>query len=256
MAAKESSASAVSMHLLTSYRKSWLGSAFNTFLFPVCLLVGIGWSVGRAVHHTVGPYAYLPYVAAGLLAAAVTQVAAAESAWQVFGCFEWSKMYYAVRVTPIRVTDILMGHLYYVWLRALIAGLGFLVVITAFGVPRSWWTLADVPITLLVAAAVSTPVFAISASIRHAGMYDILFRLGIVPMSLLSGIYFPLGDLPAAIRVIVLILPLSHAVELTRMCTLGGIRPWQTAGDLACLAAWAAGGLLLACAAFTHRLSD
>ena len=256
MAARESPASAVTAHLLTSYRKTWRGSAFNSFIFPVCLLVGIGWSVGRAVHHNIGPFPYLPYVAAGLLAAAVTQVAAAESAWQVFGCFEWSKMYYAVRVTPVRVTDILIGHLYYVWLRALLAGVGFLVVIAVFGVPRSWWTLADLPITLLLAAAVSAPVFAISASIRHAGIYDIVFRLGIVPMSLLSGIYFPLGELPAAVRVITVILPLSHGVGLVRMCTLGGLRAGPAAVDLACLAAWASGGLALARGAFIRRLSD
>ncbi|MBB5868338.1 lipooligosaccharide transport system permease protein [Allocatelliglobosispora scoriae] len=246
---------AVTAHLLTYYRQTWRDSAFNSFILPLCLLIGIGWSVGRHVDQSLG-VPYLSYVAPGLLAAAVTQVAAAESAWSVYGGFEWSRIYHAMRVTPARISDILMGHLGYVVLRSVIAGAGFLAVVAAFGVPRSWWALAVLPLAVLIALAVAAPVFAVSASIRHPGMFDVLFRLGIIPMSLLSGVYFPLATLPVPVRAAVLLLPLSHATELVRMCVLGDVRAGAAAVHILCLLAWAGFGFLLARAAFTRRLSD
>ncbi|MEU3860072.1 ABC transporter permease [Streptomyces sp. NPDC028722] len=256
MALTDSRAGAITAHLLTSYRRTWRDSAFNSFLFPVCLLVGIGWSLGRNVNQDVDHHSYFAYVATGLLAAATVQVAAAESAWHVFGCFEWSRLYHAIRLTPATVADLLFGHLAYVLLRALLAGTGFLAVIVACGVGSSP-AAALLPVLLpLMAAAVAAPVFTVSATTRRAGTFDIVFRLGVVPMSLLSGVYFPIDRMPGPVRALAWALPLSHGVELVRMCTLGGLRasPFLTA--LAVLAAWAAGGALLALRAFTRRLSD
>lgn len=256
MALGESRAFAVTAHLLTSYRRTWLDSAFNSFIFPVCLLVGIGWSLGRNVHQDVDGYPYFSFVATGLLASATMQVAAAESAWSVFGCFEWSRLYHAIRLTPARVGDLLSGHLVYVLLRALLAGAGFFVVVAVCGVLRSPGAAGLLLVLPLLAVAVAAPVFALSATTRRAGSFDILFRLGIVPMSLLSGVYFPIAKMPAAVQAVAWTLPLSHGVDLVRMCTLGGLNGWSAAGDAAVLAAWAAGGFLLAERAFARRLSD
>src|SRR5262249_28103401 len=119
MALTDARAVAVTAHLLTSYRRTWLDSVFNSFLLPVCLLIGIGWSVGRHVGPTPDLHTpYLDFVGAGLLAASVVQIGAAESAWAVFGGFEWSRIYHAIRLTPARPVDIMAGHLTAVVARA------------------------------------------------------------------------------------------------------------------------------------------
>ncbi|CAH0443300.1 hypothetical protein LMG10661_00113 [Ralstonia syzygii subsp. syzygii] len=41
------------------------------------------------------------------------------------------------------------------------------------------------------------------------------------PMLLLSGVFFPLSQLPAPIRAVTSLLPLPHAVELIRPLMLG-----------------------------------
>lgn len=253
----DSRAAAVTAHLLTSYRRSWLDSVFNSFLLPLCLLVGIGWSLGRYVGpgHDLGA-PYFPFVASGLLAASVVQIGAAESAWAVFGGFEWSRVYHAVRLTPARPVDILLGHLTAVLARAALGGAGFLLVVTAFGVGHRWSALAVVPLFPVMAAAIAAPVMAFSATIRSAGMFDVLFRLGIVPMAMFSGVYFPLDVLPAVPHALALALPLAHAVALSRTLLLGTGTVQVALVHLLCLAAWAVLGLALARRAFDRRLAD
>jgi lipooligosaccharide transport system permease protein len=144
----------------------------------------------------------------------------------------------------------------YVLLRGLLAGTGFFAVMAACRVPRSFASFALIAVVPLLAAAVATPVFALAAATRRATVFDVLFRLGIVPMSLVSGIYFPIGKMPLALQWLAWALPLSHGVDLVRMCTLGGVQAGSTAIDTAVLAAWAVGGFLLARLAFKRRLSD
>jgi lipooligosaccharide transport system permease protein len=47
------------------------------------------------------------------------------------------------------------------------------------------------------------------------------FTLFITPMVLLSGVFFPMDQLPAAVRAIADILPLTHAVDLVRPLAFG-----------------------------------
>lgn len=253
----QSRAVAVSSHLLTSYRHTWRDSVFNSFLLPLCLLIGIGWSVGRHVRPDQAFGApYLAYVGVGLLAASVIQIGAAESAWAVFGGFEWSRLYHAMRLTPARPVDIMTGHLAAVVARATLGGVGFLLVLEAFGVGHRWSAAGVIPLLPLFALSVAGPVMAFSATIRDAGMFDVLFRLGIVPMAMFSGIYFPLNVLPALPRAVAEALPLAHAAGLSRILLLGTGTGTEAAVHLACLSAWAAVGVALARFAFDRRLAD
>ncbi|MEW2297879.1 ABC transporter permease [Streptomyces sp. NPDC006743] len=248
---------AVGAHLLTRYRHTWRDSVFNSFLLPLCLLVGIGWSVGRHV----GPgqalgAPYFSYVGTGLLAASVVQIGAAESAWAVFGGFEWSRIYHAMRLTPAQPAEILTGHLAAVVARATLGGVGFLLVIEAFGVGHRWTALGIVPLLPVFALSIAAPVMTFSATIRHAGMFDVLFRLGIVPMAMFSGIYFPLDVLPALPHALTQALPLVHAAGLSRMLLLGTGTAREAVVHLLCLATWTVIGTALARRAFDRRLAD
>jgi lipooligosaccharide transport system permease protein len=161
-----------------------------------------------------------------------------------------------MRVTPIGVGDILAGQLAYVVLRSILGGVGFLAAMVVFTVPLSWWTAAVVPLLPLIALAVAAPISALSASISSPGVFDVLFRLGIVPMSLLSGIYFPLATLPGPVRAVALALPLSHGCALVRTLVLGSLRPGPALLDLAVLLAWGGIGFVVAKFAFARKLSD
>jgi lipooligosaccharide transport system permease protein len=199
---------------------------------------------------------YLDYIAPGILASTVMQLAVGESTWPVFSAFNWSRMYHSMRATPVRIGDMIAGQAGYVLLRVGLSATGFLIVMTAFGAVRSPWGVAALPVALLLGLATATPIFAYSATIGNDGLFAVLFRFAVVPMTLFAGVFFPVEALPLVPRLLAYLSPLWHGVVLTRSATLGhGIGPWALAGHAGYLAVWAAGGYLLARRRFTRKLT-
>jgi len=60
------------------------------------------------------------------------------------------------------------------------------------------------------------------------------FTLFVTPAALISGVFFPLDQLPAAFQTVAHLLPLSHAVELVRPLLLGGYRRTCLCISLSC----------------------
>jgi lipooligosaccharide transport system permease protein len=181
-------------------------------------------------------------------------VATIDSSWPVLGHFEWTKIYYAQAAAPLRVVDILGGHLAFVLLRVLISSAAFLAVATLFGAVPSPWAIASLAVALLIGLAAAPATMAYSATIRTDSYLALLYRFALIPMSLFSGVFFPVESLPGPLRALAYALPLWHGVDLTRAATLGVPPEWSASGHLLVLAGWATAGWLLARDRFTRRL--
>jgi lipooligosaccharide transport system permease protein len=248
---------AVLEHKLIGYRRGWRGTVFSSFVLPLLFLLGMGLSVGTYVDAR-GALAtdYIDYIAPGLLASTVLQVAVGESTWPVMSSFVWWRTYHAMRATPLRVGDILAGDLAFVQVRVVLAAAGFLLVMLLFGTVHSFWAVAVLPICLLVGLAVTAPTFAYAAWITNDSMFAVLLRFGVIPMTLFAGVFFPVDSLPPAARVLAYASPLWHGVELCRAATIGVGTAWGIGAHTAYLAGWAGLGVWLALWRFTKRLVD
>ena len=87
--------------------------------------------------------------------------------------------------------------------------------------------MAVLPISLLVGAAVAGPVLAYAASIKSDNMFALLFRFGVIPMTLFAGVFFPVEAMPTVARWLAYVSPLWHGVELCRAATLGWPPPFR-----------------------------
>jgi lipooligosaccharide transport system permease protein len=148
----------------------------------------------------VGGVPYLEWIVPGLIASTATQAAFGEASWPVLGCFEWHKVYFAQAAAPLRVADILGGHLAFMLFRIGLSAAAFLAVAAAFGAVHSWWAPLTLVVALLTGLAVAAPTVAYSASVTSDGYLAILMRFAVLPMSLFSGVFFPVGSLPEALR--------------------------------------------------------
>ena len=245
---------AVLEYFLVGYRRVWRGSALGSFLLPLLVLLGFGVGVGAYVEGGVGGVSYLDYLVPGLIASTALQVAISESSWPVLGNFAWIKIYFAQVAAPLRVADILGGHLAFVLFRVLTSSAVFLLVAAVFGALHSPWALATLPLVLLLGLAVAAPTFAYSSSIRIDSYLALLFRFGVIPMTLFAGVFFPVELLPVALRWLAYASPLWHGVDLCRAATLGVTPQWSIVGHLLYLSAWAGAGWLLALRRFRRRL--
>ena len=85
---------------------------------------------------------------------------------------------------------------------------------------------------------------------KNESAYALVFRLGMIPMFLFSGAFFPIANLNPVMEWLARVTPLWHGVDLTRMLVLGdvdgGLR-WSTSSTSRPSPAWAGGSPFAAC---------
>jgi lipooligosaccharide transport system permease protein len=242
------------------YRRTWRGSVISTFLSPVLYLLAMGVGLGTLVNRGAGSASvgvpYLTYLAPGLLAATAMQTGAGDGAWPVMAGIKWTKTYFATLATPVRIRDLVVGHLGWVAIRMTFVSTVFVLVMGAFGaVPLGVGLLAVVP-AVLTGVAFAAPVTGYAAWLNNDHGLSNLFRFGIVPMFLFSGTFFPITQLPSWMQPIAYLIPLWHGVELTRGVALGIPTTFSPVVHVAYLLVWVAGGTLVAFHTFTRKLGQ
>lgn len=244
---------------LTQYRRTWRGTAISTVLEPLGFLAAIGLGLGSLVDNGTGPanlahVSYLAFIAPGLLAATAMQTAAFESTYPVMGSIKWHRTYHAQLATPLRVVDLLAGHLLFVMMRLVISVTVFLGVMFVFGAITSPWALLALPVAVLTGLAHASPIFAFAAAQENDSGFAMLFRFGIVPMFLFSGTFFPVSQLPDLIEPVAWVTPLWNGVDLCRDLSLGQPDWGSAVAHLAVLVVWAVAGFAVAARVFRKRL--
>jgi len=241
------------------FRRTWRGTWASTVLTPLGFLAAMGLGLGSIVDNgsqasTLGGVSYLDFIAPGLLAASIMQQATFESSYPVLGAIKWAKQYHAQLATPLRVRDVLAGHVLWVAVRLSISALVFLVVMALFSTFHSWWALLCLPAAVLTGMAFVPGVFAFSATLETDSGFALLFRFVIMPMFLFSGTFFPVSQLPDWLEPLAYAVPLWHGVDLCRDLALGTASLLPSLGHAAYLLLWAGGGFALALRTFGKRL--
>jgi lipooligosaccharide transport system permease protein len=241
------------------YKRTWRGSLVNGILSPVLFLAAMGIGLGGLVHSRTAAQglhgvSYLVFLAPGLLAANSMQVAVQESTYPVMGAIKWIRTYHAMLATPLRVIDVLIGHLVWIAIRLVMVCGIFLAVMAGFGTTKSWGAVLALPAAVLTGMAFAAPVAAFAATRETDNGFSALFRFVVMPLFLFSATFFPLTQLPSGLRVIAYATPLWHGVDLCRSLALGNAHVWLTIGHVAYLAAMTVIGVLFAVRTFEKRL--
>jgi lipooligosaccharide transport system permease protein len=243
-----------------AYARTWRASIMTTFLNPLLYLlamgVGLGSFVDQSSHGTeaLGHASYLHFVAPALAAAAAATTAASEAMFPVMGAIKWNKTYYGMLSTPLRVGDVLAGHLVWMGVRIATAVTSYMIVMAAFGTMTSFQSIAILPVAILTGAAFATPLAAFAATQDSDNSFSLVFRLAIVPLFLFSGVFFPLSQLPVGLQVVAWITPLSHGVALCRSLAFGQVDAAGLAIHLSYLIGVTAAGVAVARITFRRRL--
>ena len=82
--------------------------------------------------------------------------------------------------------------------------------------------------TILTGMAFATLTFAFSAHVKGPESFGLIFRLGLIPLFLFSGAFFPITNLGTFGEWVARCTPLWHGVNLTRMLCLDNV-VWSTA---------------------------
>ena len=211
------------------YRRLWYRSLAFGFLQPVLFLTAMGLGIGALMGQqdlaAFGGVDYIDWLGPGLLAAMSMQTATFESTYPIMNKIMWGRNYEAILSTPVGIRSILGGELAWGAFRIGTLATVFLVVLAIFGIPRSPVAILAIPVAVLVGVAFSACLIAFTASQKNDVGFSALFRFVINPLFLFSGTFFPLTQLPDALRVVAWATPLFHGVELIRGAILDQLDP-------------------------------
>lgn len=239
------------------YRRTWKGSVISSFVVPLLYILAMGVLLGGFIEadpsQLEGATSYLAFVAPGMVAAQSMTTVFGEVTYPVMGMIKWQRIYFGMIATPLTVPEVIFAHLGFVVFRVATVSAVFLAVMAPFGVFESvGGVIAAFFVQLLVGTAFATPVYALSARLKDESGFALVFRLGMIPMFLFSGAFFPVANLDRWMEVLAKVTPLWHAVDLTRMLVLGNVDGRLALIHVAYLGALTVVGWFLA-VRFLHR---
>ena len=248
--------------LWTWYRRNWRATVVSSLLQPLLLLLAFGVGFGRLIDtsapavQATGGVPYLSYLAPALLAVSAVQTAAFESSYPILSSFKWRRTYEGIAATPITPGQLAGGQLIWIALRLAMSGAAYLLVITLFGAVHGPGVLTALIFAVLCGMAFSAPLVAFAAAQEREGSaFTAVFRFVVLPMTLFSGTFFPISQLPRVVQPLAWISPLWHGTELARGAALDTLQLAPAAGHLAYLVVVLMVGVQLARWQFQVRLT-
>jgi lipooligosaccharide transport system permease protein len=234
------------------WRKLALPSILGNLGEPLIMLFGLGYGLGAVMGDMQGT-SYFAFLAAGFVASSTMYAASFEALFSAFSRMHVQKTWEAIVNAPMTLDDVLLGEWMWATTKALAAGMCMLLVVALLGYARSPLALAAIPAAVAVALAFGAMGLAINALANGYDFFSYYMTLVLTPMMMLSGVFFPVAQMPAAIQALAMALPLYHGVEMVRPF-LSGVVPDGLLVHVAVLLAYAAGGFYVATVLTRRRL--
>jgi lipooligosaccharide transport system permease protein len=229
----------------------------SPYVYLYALGVGLATVVdqGTGANQALG-VSFLVFVAPALLATSAMTVASEEFTYPILGAFKWNPVFQAMNASPLTPAQIVDGQVIGVAIRMAPTCIAYFLFMLLFGaVPLGTGFLA-IGAALLTGMAIGVMIMAYVATLEQdSGQIAMVLRFVITPLSLFSGTFFPLTQLPVWLQWIGWVSPLWHGTELGRVATYGLEEPlWLTIAHVAYLLLWLVVGWALARRITTGRL--
>ena len=183
------------------------------------------------------------------------QTAVGETTYPVMGMIKWQRIYDSMLATPLQARDVVLAHLAFVTVRVAMSCAVFMLVVAPFGIFETWWgALLAFASQVLVGTAFGSIVYAFTTRLNSPEGFGLLFRLGVFPLFLFSGAFFPIANLGDVGAWIARLTPLWHGVNLSRMFILDRVDWGWAAANVAVLVVLTLLGVRWSVAGLTKRL--
>lgn len=204
---------------MESWRKYYKSSLVGSLGEPILSLIAIGYGLGQFVE--LPGVSYAAFLAPGILAGAAMNAASFEATFGSFTRMTEQKTYDAILATPIGIREIVAGDILWAASKATLSGTAVLLVGAVAGLVSSPWALLLPAVALLIGLVFGAMGVCVSAKAPAYDFFTYYFTLVITVMYLFSGVFFPIESLPAWVRTVAWMMPLTHAVALVRALVHG-----------------------------------
>ena len=188
---------------------------------------------------------YIQFLASGSIVVSAALAATFEALYSAYSRMQMQKTWDSIMNAPIALDDIVFAEMLWAAFKSLFSVAAIMVVIWVLGISREPTMLLALPLLGLVGITFASVALVFNALAKGYDFFTYYFTLVITPMTFLSGVYFPVAQMPGWLQAVAHALPLTAAVELVRPLILG--RPTGAVLQPVCvLVAYAVGGYYLA----------
>ena len=234
------------------WRKTALTTVLGDVMDPMVALLALGYGLGSLLPGIDG-VPYVTFLAAGSICMGALYAATFEATYSAFSRLHIQRSWDAMLNTPLSLDDVVFAEILWAAAKSMKSGLAILLVVVALDISRASTLLWIPPALVLLGVTFSALALVMSALAKGFDFFMYCFTLGVTPMVFLSGVFFPVSQLPEALVQAARLLPLAPAIELLRPLVLGRMpdQPWEPLLQLALTAAVA---IWLATALMRRRL--
>jgi lipooligosaccharide transport system permease protein len=211
---------------------------------PLITLVAFGYGLGSMIGQIEG-LPYILYLASGSIAVSASMAASFEALYSAFSRMQVQKTWESIMNAPVSLDDIVFAEMLWAALKAMFSVAAILVVLFVLNITRAPTMLLALPLLGLVGITFASLALVFNALAKGYDFFTYYFTLVLTPMTFLSGVYFPIAQMPGWLQTIANVLPLTAAVELVRPLIIGQW-PAHWLGPMAILIAYAAVGYYIA----------
>ena len=234
------------------WRKLAFASVLGNIADPLLYMVALGFGIGAFVPE-VGGMTYIAFLGTGMVCQSAMFTASFEAMYSGFSRMHVQRTWDAIINAPVSLDDVVFAEWIWAASKAVMSTAAILAVIVGLGYGHSWLALWILPLGFLVGLTFGAFGLVMTAVAPGYDFFTYFFTLVLTPGLLLSGVFFPVAQMPVALQAVANLLPLKHAIDLARPLLMGSVPP-DILLHLAVLAGYAGAAFYVALVLTRRRL--
>lgn len=205
---------------LLVWRKLAFASILGNIADPLLYMLALGYGVGSLIGEVEG-MSYIAFIGTGMVCQSAMFTASFEGMYSAFSRMHVQRTWDAIINAPIALDDVVVAEWVWCATKATMSTTAILLVIMALGYGHTWLVLFVLPLGFLIGLGFGAFGLIMNSLAPNYDFFTYFFTLALTPMLLLSGVYFPVDQMPAWLAAAANLLPLKHAIDLARPLMLG-----------------------------------
>jgi lipooligosaccharide transport system permease protein len=197
------------------WKKLAIASILGNIADPLLYMLALGFGIGAFIPEVQG-MKYIAFLGTGMVCQSAMFTSSFEAMYSAFSRMHVQRTWDAIINAPISLDDVMVAEWIWAAWKAAISTSAILAVIIGLGYGHSWYALWIVPLGFLVGLAFGAMGLIMNALAPNYDFFTYFFTLALTPGLLLSGVFFPVAQMPEPLQVVAALLPLKHAIDLAR----------------------------------------
>jgi lipooligosaccharide transport system permease protein len=207
---------------LLVWRKLAIASVLGNIADPLLYMLALGYGIGSFIPE-IGGMKYIAFIGTGMVCQSAMFTASFEAMYSAFSRMHVQRTWEAIINAPLSLDDVLFAEWMWAGTKSVMSVMAILAVIMVLGYGHSWLAVWVLPLGFVIGLTFGAFGLVMNSLAPGYDFFTYFFTLVLTPTLLLSGVFFPVDQLPAALRVVAAILPLSHAIDIARPLLAGKV---------------------------------